>query len=115
MDWPTLPLMGYRVEATTVEGFVQQLAVAYVQRGYVFYVTGDRPGRKDPAAVDAKLLAKYGVARLPVGPRRPETGGPGQPPLHPVRAVLRPARHPRGEPVLRRGGRGHPGRPPGAD
>jgi hypothetical protein len=53
--------MGYRAEATTVEGFVQQLAVAYVQRGYVFYVTGRVPERKDPAAVDAKLLAKYGI------------------------------------------------------
>lgn len=53
--------MGYRVEATTVEGFVQQLAVAYVQRGYFFYVTGTIPARKNPAAVDAKLLVKYGV------------------------------------------------------
>ena len=49
------------VVATTVEGFVQQLAVAYVARGYVFYVTGVVPPHKDPAAVDAKLCAKYGV------------------------------------------------------
>src|SRR4051794_31677789 len=53
--------MSYRVEATTVEGFVQQLAVAYVQRGYFFYITGTIPARKDPAKVDAKLLAKYGI------------------------------------------------------
>ncbi|MBX9581500.1 MAG: hypothetical protein K2X87_14465 [Gemmataceae bacterium] len=49
------------VEATTIAGFVQQLAVAYVARGYVFYVTGVIPPYKDPAAVDAKLCAKYGV------------------------------------------------------
>lgn len=53
--------MNYRVETTTVEGFVQQLAVAYVQRGYFFYVTGIIPSQKDPAAVDAKLLAKYSI------------------------------------------------------
>ncbi|MBX9623412.1 MAG: hypothetical protein K2X82_06320 [Gemmataceae bacterium] len=49
------------VEATTIAGFVQQLAVAYLARGYVFYVTGVVPPHKDPAAVDAKLCAKYGV------------------------------------------------------
>lgn len=54
-------VMGYRVEATTVEGLVQQLAVAYVQRGYFFYVTGTIPARKSPSVADAKLLAKYGV------------------------------------------------------
>jgi hypothetical protein len=53
--------MERRVEATTVEGFVQQLAVAYVARGYYFYVTGLVPEGKDPARVDAKLCARYGV------------------------------------------------------
>ncbi len=40
---------------------MQQLAVCYVGRGYWHYVTGRVPGGKDPAAVDAKLVAKYGV------------------------------------------------------
>lgn len=52
----------YRCEATTLEGFIQQLAVCYVGRGYFFYVTGEVPGRKDPRAVDAKLLDRYDIA-----------------------------------------------------
>ena len=51
----------YRCEATTVGGFVQQLAVAYVQHGYWFYVTGRIKPGKDPATIDQKLIAKYNV------------------------------------------------------
>lgn len=51
----------YRCVAQSVEGFVQQLAVAYVSRGYWFYVTGRVPDRKDPALVDAKLIDRYGI------------------------------------------------------
>jgi hypothetical protein len=54
--------MEYRCEATSVAGFIQQLAVAYVGRGYLFYVTGEIPERKDPRAVDEKLIEKYGLA-----------------------------------------------------
>jgi hypothetical protein len=54
--------MQYRCEATTVAGFVQQLAVAYVGRGYFFYVLGEIPERKDPRDVDQRLIAKYGIA-----------------------------------------------------
>src|SRR5437016_1351411 len=54
--------MEYRCEATSVAGFIQQLAVSYVGRGYFFYVTGEIPERKDPRAVDEKLIAKYGLA-----------------------------------------------------
>lgn len=54
--------MNYRVEATSVEGFVQQVACSYLRHGYWFYVTGHVPLGKDPAAIDAKLLAKYGIA-----------------------------------------------------
>jgi hypothetical protein len=54
--------MEYRCEATSVAGFVQQLAVAYVGHGYFSYVTGEIPERKDPRAVDEKLIAKYGLA-----------------------------------------------------
>ncbi|HEX8204395.1 MAG TPA: hypothetical protein VF590_28205 [Isosphaeraceae bacterium] len=52
----------YRCRATTLEGFIQQLAVGYVSRGYVFYVTGRVPERKEPDAVDRQLVAKYGIA-----------------------------------------------------
>jgi hypothetical protein len=51
--------MSYRCVATSVAGFVQQLAVCYVARGYCFYVTGRIPERKDPARIDAKLIAQY--------------------------------------------------------
>jgi hypothetical protein len=51
----------YRCEATTLAGFVQQLAVSYVANGYYFCVVGSVPGRKDPRAVDAKLVARYGI------------------------------------------------------
>jgi hypothetical protein len=42
-------------------GFVQQLAVAYVGRGYFFYVTGRIPPAKDPECVDVKLIDLYGI------------------------------------------------------
>ncbi len=54
--------MEYRCVAASVEGFVQQLAVAYVTHGYWFYVRGEIPERKDPAAVDQKLIERYGIA-----------------------------------------------------
>src|SRR5262245_8550895 len=53
--------MQYRCEATSVEGFVQQLAVQYVAHGYFFFITGRVPPRKDPQAVDRKLLERYGI------------------------------------------------------
>ncbi len=53
--------MEYRFLATSLEGFIQQLAVAYIARGYFFYVTGVVPEGKDPAAIDNKLLDKYNV------------------------------------------------------
>ncbi|MFO0850765.1 MAG: hypothetical protein U0871_19745 [Gemmataceae bacterium] len=53
--------MKYRCEAVSVEGFVQQLAVAYVSRGYLFYVTGEIPASKDPERVDEKLVERYEI------------------------------------------------------
>ena len=53
--------MEYRCEVTSVAGFIQQLAVAYVGRGYFFYVIGEIPEGKDPRSVDQKLIAKYGL------------------------------------------------------
>ncbi len=54
--------MQYRCVTTSVEGFVQQLAVAYITHGYWFYVTGEIPEEKDPAAIDSKLIERYGIA-----------------------------------------------------
>jgi hypothetical protein len=53
----------YRYEATTVEGFVQQLAVCYLKNRYWFYVLGEIPEGKDPRRVDDKLIARYGIDR----------------------------------------------------
>ena len=60
----SLPRVGrrdemYRCEATSVEGFVQQFAVAYVTHGYYHYVVGRVPDPKDPRAVDEKIIEKY--------------------------------------------------------
>jgi hypothetical protein len=52
----------YRCEATSVEGFVQQLAVGYLARGYSFYVAGSIPAEKEPANIDARIISKYGIA-----------------------------------------------------
>lgn len=54
--------MTYRCVAASVEGFIQQLAVAYVQHGYWFYVAGWIPEGKEPATVDRKLIDRYGIA-----------------------------------------------------
>lgn len=54
--------MDYRCVTTSVEGFVQQLAVAYITHGYWFYVAGEIPNGKDAAAIDAKLIDRYGIA-----------------------------------------------------
>lgn len=53
--------MPYRCEAASVNGFVQQLACNLVNKGYWFYVVGEVPPKKDPAAVDAKLIAMYNL------------------------------------------------------
>lgn len=54
--------MEYRCIATSIEGFVRRLAVAYITHGYWFYVAGTIPDGKDPTAVDAKLIDRYGIA-----------------------------------------------------
>lgn len=54
--------MNYRCQATSVEGFVQQLACNYLPHGYWFYAAGWLPAGKDAHAIDQKLIHKYGVA-----------------------------------------------------
>ena len=51
--------MGF--EASTLEGFVQALAVDLIARGHWFYVQGTVPEGKDPRAIDSKLVARYGA------------------------------------------------------
>lgn len=53
--------MRYRHEATSLRGFIQTIAVAFVARGYYFYVAGEVPAGKELAKVDAKLMERYGV------------------------------------------------------
>ena len=53
--------MKYRCEATSLEGFVQQVAANYLPHGYWFWLSGVVPPKKDPRLVDQNLLAKYGV------------------------------------------------------
>ena len=53
--------MVYRCRATSLEGFIQQLAVSYVARGYWFYVKGWIPYSKAPEAIDGKLIDRYDI------------------------------------------------------
>jgi hypothetical protein len=53
--------MAYRKEATSIGGFVQQVAVSFVGHGYFFYVAGSIPEAKDQRAVDEKLITRYGI------------------------------------------------------
>ena len=54
--------MEYRHEATSVTGFVQQLACHYLPHGFRWYVTGMIPEHKNPTITDQRLLDRYGVA-----------------------------------------------------
>ena len=62
----------YRCEATSIAGFIQQLAVSYVRNGYWFYVKGEIPERKSPHVVDEKLIERYevGLPRTTVSRRK---------------------------------------------
>lgn len=70
ISFPSLPwgrtffageVMPYRCEATSVPGFVQQVAVSYVSNGYFFYVAGSVPEGKDARAIDEKIIARYDI------------------------------------------------------
>src|SRR5438270_11298264 len=49
----------YQCEAGSVGGFIQQLSVSYVARGYWFYVTGFIKETEDPHALDGKVIDRY--------------------------------------------------------
>lgn len=53
--------MAYQCVATSVAGFIQQLAVGYVTHGYYFYVAGWIPEGKDPERTDHKIMAQYDI------------------------------------------------------
>jgi len=53
--------MTYNYLAVSENAFVQQLAVAYVNHGYWFYVTGVVPQNKNAVLVDTKLIQKYNI------------------------------------------------------
>lgn len=50
-----------RLVATSLEGFIQQVAVACIGKGYFYYVTGRVPEGKDPRSIDRKLAGRYGA------------------------------------------------------
>jgi len=53
--------MGYRCVASSMVGFVQQVACNYLPHGYWFFVVGRVPEGKDAQAIDEKLIQKYGI------------------------------------------------------
>lgn len=53
--------IGYKYVASTVDGFVQQLAVCYMRDGYHHYVMGYVREGKDPEATDKRILEKYRI------------------------------------------------------
>jgi hypothetical protein len=55
--------MKYRYEVTSLTGYLQRVATHLLPKGYYFFVQGVVPDGKDPAALDAKLLAKYDVVK----------------------------------------------------
>lgn len=55
--------MNYKYEVTSLVGFLQRVATHLLPKGYYFFVQGTVPDGKDPAALDAKLLTKYDVAK----------------------------------------------------
>ena len=68
--------MQYRYEATSAEGFIQQLASNYLPHGFWFYVVwlvaaGEGSRRRSTD----KLTAKYGIVYFSASPRSTKSGG----------------------------------------
>jgi hypothetical protein len=53
---------GYKYEATSLVGFLQRMATHLLPHRYWVFTQGVVPEGKAPAALDAKLIAKYDVA-----------------------------------------------------
>jgi len=83
-----MPTNRYRWEATSLEGFIQQIAVAYVARRYFFYVSGKVPHRLNVAEHDQRMLQKFEVARSKWSRyRRTKRTGPDGRPLANVQYI----------------------------
>jgi hypothetical protein len=52
----------YRYVATSIEGFVQQVAVSYLKNHYWYYFMGVIRPRTDPTDVDRQIIERYGIA-----------------------------------------------------
>ena len=55
--------MNYKYEVASEIGFLQRIATHLLPKGYFFFVQGTLAAGKNPSALDAKLLAKYDVAK----------------------------------------------------
>lgn len=55
------PPVTYRYLTTSLAGFIQQLAVSYLNHGYWYYVFGRIPEHKDPFKTDEKIIEQYGL------------------------------------------------------
>jgi hypothetical protein len=64
-----------RLVATSLEGFIQQVAVACIGKGYFYYVTGRVPEGKDPRSIDRKLAERYGATLSKWSRYRRKRGG----------------------------------------
>ena len=53
--------MAYLCEAQSPEAVVQLIAASYLRHGFYWYLTGVIPDRKEPSAIDGKLISKYGI------------------------------------------------------
>ncbi len=53
--------MAYRCEATSLKGFVQQIACVYLRHGYRWFVQGRIPDKKTPSIVDASIVDRYRI------------------------------------------------------
>lgn len=53
----------YKYEVASLTGFLQRVATHLLPKGYYFFVQGVLPAGKNPYSLDAKLLAKYDVAK----------------------------------------------------
>jgi hypothetical protein len=64
-----------RLVTTSLEGFIQQVAVACIGKGYFYYVTGRVPEGKDPRSIDRKLAERYGATLSKWSRYRRKRGG----------------------------------------
>lgn len=51
----------YPCVATSLEGFIQQVAVGYLRNHYRYYVMGFLRGDRDPGPIDRKLIEAYRI------------------------------------------------------